>query len=218
VISDVLPVRSDPAEPFRQGTVLTFNAATGANTISVAGGVLTDVPMAENSGVVNLAAGDAVILLKMRSSWAILGKVLPAGGGDFAASAVAFAQDLDFDDNFATLLGPAELTPVSVTLAVPSWANEALVTATACMSAINSTASTRGMYAGVTIGGVGGGWGSATSIPAGLQGASSATRSRTIVSPGATITVSGTIFTSAIFAANVANQAMLTATAIYRRA
>lgn len=208
--------RTDQPYEFRQGTVTAWDTDTGQNTIAVAGGVLTDLPVLESSGVVNLSAGDVVQLIRSRSSWAILGRVHAVGSGDFAAASVAFDQDFATADTFATGAGVL-VEPVSFALQVPGWANEALVTATACASCLNSTASTRGMYAGVTIDGVGGGFGSATSIPAGLQGTSSATRSRLISGPSVNIIIGGEIFTSAAFASSAANQIALTATAIFRR-
>ncbi len=204
-MSDLAGLFARPDQPyeFRQGTVTAWSTDTGQNTIAVAGGVLEDLPVLESSGVINLAAGDVVQLIRSRSSWAILGRVHAVGSGDFAAAAVAFDQDFQTADTFATGAGVL-IEPVSFALQVPGWANEALVTATACCSCLNSTASTRGLYAGVTIDGVGGGFGSAT-------------RSRLISGPSVNIVIGGEIFTSAAFASSAANQIALTATAIFRR-
>ncbi len=218
MISDQMPTRPEQAEPFRQGTVLTFNTGTGANTVSVAGGVLTNVPILESSGVVNLAAGDTVVLLKMRSSWAIMGKIVVAGTGDFAAAAVAFTQEQQgAADNFATINGVQTIAGAGLTLVVPAWATEALVTATATVSILNNSGAARPIAAGVLIDGVGGAFGSSTTIPNTNQGTSSTTRSRIITSPVSPLIIVAQVTCTAVIAAAAANQCATTATAIFRR-
>lgn len=205
-----------PDYEFRQGIVASWSSLDGSNQVYVSGALLDNLPVVEGSGVINLTAGDSVLLIRMRSTWAILGRVQAVGSGDFAAAAVSFAQDQTASvNNFATIAGTQTLT--SVTLAVPPWANEALVTATCTASVLNNTAAARGLAAGALIDGTGGAFGSATSVAIALQGSSSTTRSRVIAAPASTILVEGQITTSAILAASAANQIALTATAIFRR-
>lgn len=218
-MSDLVGLFGKPDQPyeFRQGVVVAFDAAIGLNQVLVAGAVLEDLPVIEGSGVVNLTAGDTVLLVRMRSSWAILGRVLSVGSSEFASAAVAFDQNQNAStDNFALAVGTFEY--VSFSLTVPEWANEALVTATATASILNNASgATRGLAAGVEIDGVGGAFGSATSVPNNLQGSSSTTRSRIISSPGPLITIGGLITATFAHPANAANQIALTATAIFRR-
>ncbi|MBB5838716.1 hypothetical protein [Kribbella italica] len=62
----------------RQGTVVAWDADTGANTISVAGGTLVNIPVLIGETVV-LDEGDVVALLTTGDRWFLLGKVKDPG-------------------------------------------------------------------------------------------------------------------------------------------
>ncbi|HEY0638721.1 MAG TPA: hypothetical protein VGD67_13810 [Pseudonocardiaceae bacterium] len=78
-----------PGLTFHQGTILTWNAQTGQNTVAVAGAVLTDVPMAQQGPeALTIRAGQVVTLLGWRSSFWILGRVATPGSGAFFSGAM----------------------------------------------------------------------------------------------------------------------------------
>lgn len=111
----------EPTESFRQGEVLTFNPATGANTVRVGGAVLTDLPILVGGDTVNFAPGDAVILLKYKSAWAILGRVVVPGSSKLTATAVSF--DGGGAAAGAFTITSSFSTPAEVYVATPAWAN-----------------------------------------------------------------------------------------------
>lgn len=128
------------AESFRQGVVLTFNPATGANTVSVGGATLTNLPILVGGDTVNYAPGDVVILLKFRSSWAILGRIVVPGSQELTAAAVSFATLSAYASNFQ--VNTTYIARATGTVTVPTWANEASFVVIGLLGAINSTAAT----------------------------------------------------------------------------
>lgn len=113
-------------EPFRQGEILTFNPATGTNTVRLGGAVLTNLPILVGGDTVNFDQGDAVILLKYQSSWAILGRIVSAGSEALTSAAV------DFYANTVINATPANITQAHQTFAqqeipTPSWADSMLI-------------------------------------------------------------------------------------------
>jgi hypothetical protein len=87
VTDDLAALFADaPAGPsqdvrWRQGTVLTFNQATLANTVDVGGTTMTDLPLLGVAEAASLAAGSVVGLLAIEStlgtvSYAILGRLV----------------------------------------------------------------------------------------------------------------------------------------------
>jgi hypothetical protein len=212
----------DPDSGFRQGTVVAFDPATGANTISVAGGVLTDVPLLNIGDTVNLAVGDVVVLMRLRSSWCVLGKVLTVGSTKFAADAVAFGSIGLSNPNFG--LTTTHTPKVSGTVTAPAWANSALILAVADASVANTSAAADFVNMCVTIDGVSGGTPYAAVAPAASghptkygHVAASAVR-QTPVTGGATYTISADVWsTVGTWAAATANIVNLNATAIFRK-
>lgn len=88
---DLVPLLAPPPQAgvgFRQGTILTFNPVTGANTIDVAGVTLTDLPILNTSDAANLNPGDIVGILTTGPSWFIAGRIIapgaPGAGGALA--------------------------------------------------------------------------------------------------------------------------------------
>jgi hypothetical protein len=78
----LIPSRSAPApvSGLRIGTVLTYDPATGANTVNVGGGTLTNLALLNTSDVINYSPGDTVVIMTMGPSWAILGRCDVPGG------------------------------------------------------------------------------------------------------------------------------------------
>lgn len=77
-LSSLFGGSQNPGVGFRQGTVLTWNSTTGANTVKVAGATLQNVAL---MGVTATAihAGDHVGLLTADTSWFIVGKITDPG-------------------------------------------------------------------------------------------------------------------------------------------
>lgn len=66
---------------FHQGLVLSWNAATGANTVSIAGTPVPDVPVLTSAGLVSLAPGDPVMVLRYKSKYFIVGRIVGPNSG-----------------------------------------------------------------------------------------------------------------------------------------
>ncbi|PRX48689.1 hypothetical protein B0I33_104507 [Prauserella shujinwangii] len=66
---------------FHQGVVTAWNASTGENTLTVAGGVVNNVPVLTTADSIMLNVGDVVGLLRFKSTYFILGRIAPPGGG-----------------------------------------------------------------------------------------------------------------------------------------
>lgn len=122
---------------FRQGRVVAWNPNTGANTIEVAGGMLTDVSVLNSGEAIALKAGHIVGLLTYGGAWFILGRITSPGDPNFAGASVAFASASAAADGFALSIGgPA--TVATAVIPVPTWADEALVTVSAAFSLHNT--------------------------------------------------------------------------------
>lgn len=204
---------------FRQGTILTWNANTGANTVDVGGGTLTNVPILNTGEAIALKAGHIVGLLAFGSAWFILGRITPSGDPNFAGASVAFDGAHNSATNFSVTT--TNLDKVTGTITVPDWADEALVTVTSEVSLANTNAGSN-YYATVQpfIGGVGGGgvgfgigpFGTSNDLACG-----SVSFQRLIVNPGSTISLSTKVSVSfGTFAASPTSTVILDATAIFR--
>lgn len=72
----LLTQKNEKAFGYRQGVLLTFDPSTAANTVQVAGGVMTNLPISSASEASVLEAGDVVTILTGGPSWMILGKLI----------------------------------------------------------------------------------------------------------------------------------------------
>lgn len=179
-----------PGVRFRQGTVLTWNADTGANTIDLAGGTLTNVPILNTGEAIALKAGHVVGLLGQGSAWFIVGRITMPGDPGFASASVAF--DGDFASSTSFGISATRLPKATVTLQAPAWADEAVVyaTASAALGNPNISASLVDCYAIINgVVGVAGRSGMAPVGAANYQDAGSPmSHCQAIFNPGATIT------------------------------
>lgn len=203
-----------PDSGFRQGTVLTFDPESGANTIAVAGGILTDVPVLNIGDLVQIVPGDVVVLLRLRSSWAILGRIMAPGSSSMLVGTSDFSTDNAFASNFS--ITTSFVTRVSVSFPVPSWAN--FVQVFAGMTATCHNTGTAQAYTaqilidGATSGALG------TWSDVGVQRALTATYARGNTGPGPTVLVEGQLKSAAsTIPAHTGTAAILSATAIIRR-
>lgn len=222
MISDNLATLFDAGQPgvrFRQGTILTWNANTGANTVDLAGGTLTNVPILNTGEAIALKAGHIVGLLGQGSAWFIVGRVTPPNDPNFASASVAFASEWDFQQGFS--VGTGDQTKATATIAVPAWADQAAVISVATATLVNSTAIRQEAVLYSKINGVSNG-GVALGIPPdsgaggfGIGGIT-ASASQVITSPGPTITCTCVTNLNAAFAANGLQTATVSALAVFR--
>lgn len=143
MITDDLSTLFDSGQPavrFRQGTITAWDTDTGTNTVDMAGGTLTNVPILNTGEAIALKAGHVIVLMGLGLSWFIIGRVTPPNDPNFAAASVAFgsagAQVTGFSLSM-TLTVKAS----SNELVVPDWADEAIVFVGGHMHASNTTAS-----------------------------------------------------------------------------
>jgi hypothetical protein len=118
-----------------QGTILTWDSATGHNTVDWAGTTLTDVPILNTAEAITLKPGHVVVLLGQGGSWFIIGRVTTPGDPDFAGASVAFSALNDQATNFA--LSTSLVTKSSVLLNVPAWADEAAIFVVGACTVVN---------------------------------------------------------------------------------
>lgn len=208
---------AESPEPFRQGVVLTFNPATGANTVQVGNAVLTNLPILVSGDTVNYVPGDVVILLKYRSSWALFGRIVVPGATELTAAAVSFATLSAYASNFQ--VNTTYIARATGTVTVPSWANQASFVIVGLLGAINSTGATGIIQAYVD---VDGNAGNVPYMEAPATNAVSVTPAfaKTIsVTGGATITARLMAATSVgTWAASASARAGLEGTFIFRKA
>jgi hypothetical protein len=223
VITDDISTLFDTGAPgvrFRQGTILTWNAETGSNTIDLAGGALTDVPVLNTSEATALKQGHVVGMLGQGSSWFIIGRITPPNDPNFAAASVAFAGAGASATNFGLSTSAANI--ITDTMAVPSWADEAIVLATGNCQLTNPTAVIDFATIRVTIDGVGGGGSQVGFSPLGnasgnYVGSMAVSAQRLISSPGSTITVATQLNAqTAPWGVQASNRANIDAIAVFR--
>lgn len=129
-LDDLAPLMSlgDQASDvgFRQGTVLEWDEQTGTNMVDVGGVQLSDLPALNIGDFVHLAEGDVVGLLRFKSTYFILGRVILPSAVDSARRTFAFDNEANQENNFALTTTPTNRATTIVT--VPDWADHALVT------------------------------------------------------------------------------------------
>ena len=142
-------------EPYRQGVIVAFNPATGANQVRVGGATLVDLPILVGGDTVNFQHGDTVILLRYLSSWAILGRIVVPGNEALLSTAVDFFASRVRSDAPGGLGLSFDITNTYqthslISVPVPEWANSALVTATSWVLAGNGSGVNQ-LYRGKTL-------------------------------------------------------------------
>lgn len=146
-ITGLLQKGGDPTA-FRQGRLLTFNPVTGANTVLVQGATLTNLPLLIAGGVFNLQGddslgtgnGNVVVLMRMKSSWAILGRVLTQGDPNII-SAIDILQSVNINANNQPITTSFSVY-TTATATIPTWATKALVISTATFAFFAAAATT----------------------------------------------------------------------------
>lgn len=215
--SDLVPVIVPPPMDglgFRQGEVISFDSATGANTIDVGGTQLADVPMLNSGEAVALKAGHIVALLTWKSSWWVLGRVTLPGSDQFASASVAFGGGNGQTIGFGLSTTMSIIAQGSID--VPSWANEALVLATAQVSVTNETTGQDYMQVKAGINEIAGNLHD-NIAPAGALTHAGASAQRLVFNPAASISIE--VYSKSVFnpwSSNSNNTASVDAIAVFR--
>jgi len=144
----------EPDLSFHQGLVKQWNQSTGENVVEVGGTELPDLPALNISDLVIISPGDAVGILKYKSTMFILGRIVLPNSDQLGNAAIAFASNSASAFNFA--MTTTETTKASITLVAPTWADEALVSANVHLTAQNTTAGIDFAYISPHINSVGG--------------------------------------------------------------
>lgn len=218
-IADLFTAATDaPALRFRQGTITAWNASTGANTIDVAGGTLTDVPILNTGEAIALKPGHVVGLLVFGRTWFILGRITTPNDPNFASASVEFGSAGGQAFNFALATGTPAVKVSSAELVVPQWADEAIVHVTGSCSALNP----RGVLDsfGFNVGVLGGDGGTtyADCAAGGLNNVAASSRNLfTGLSGGEVLTIQGSAASfGAAWTASASNTMFIHAIAIYK--
>lgn len=226
VTDDLSPLfdKDAPGVRFRQGQITAWDPATGSNTIDVAGGTLTDVPVLNTGEAIALKAGHVVGLLGQGMTWFIIGRITPANDPNFASASVGFSAGNGQATNFA--LATTLAAKSSVTLDVPAWADEVAIMAFGACTLVNTRSPAAADFAsaavfidGVTGPGVQQGFAPSTdaTIGNGHLHSFSVSSSRVYVPAGATITCEMQIRSAAaVWAAHASNIAEISAMAVFR--
>lgn len=70
------PKPNDGAVKFRQGSVVSWDPVTNANTIQVGAAILTDLPVLDNGAAAVPVVGDVVGILSTGNAMFILGRIV----------------------------------------------------------------------------------------------------------------------------------------------
>lgn len=213
-LAGLLGPGEDPEFGFRQGVVVSFGLFDGTNQIDVGGTVLTDVPFLSPGSFVTLFPGEVVVLLRMKSSWAILGRVVVPGGtkaiGRYTELSATYSTTTATNFSLTT----SYVTKTQLDITVPVWAETAAITCSLHLIAKNTTASTDFLN-GKIIDPAGGSvtWPSA-SVPTLAYGQLTLVHHpNVVVTPGGTLTLLGQAkSTGGAWTADASNTAYIQAT------
>lgn len=217
-----LKSKSDEPAPFdyHVGVITSFNTDTGANTVRVRGAEIPDVPMLNSTSTVDFNTGDSVVVLKYRTGYFILGRIVAANSDSFGSEATDFDGYLHEIDGFSVTTTLTTL--VSMTFAVPAWASGAVLVSSAHLQCQNTTAGTSFIYVRI-VGDISGfsTFGSTTMLNRAGAGEFSYVGTSFFqainVMPGGTIMVGAQCRGDAAFASDVNNRLYLTTSITYRR-
>lgn len=217
MIDDLAPLfAKDPQDwGFRQGTIVAWNVFTGLSTVRVGGATLTDVPFLSQAGQVQYLPGDAVLLIRFKSSWAIVGRYVSPGGNAAIGRYFELTGAATGTVFSGFSLSTSFVTKATLDINVPVWASIATVTATLMAQAINSTASKDNMQGAVqTAGAISTTWTAPTTATTDLASVTVVGHhGPMLVTPGGTLSIVGQLRSvTGAWAANASNGALLQAT------
>lgn len=204
---------------FAQGTVISWDEATGSNVVDVKGVRLSNLPALNIGEFAILQENDVVGLLRFKSTYFILGRIVLPSGPDNNRASVGFKRGFAEATNFALTSTPAHRA--TVTIDVPSWADEAIVMSGHVVQAEYNGANPTGDYMTIrgrieTFGGAGANF---LAVAPGAFASGSVIHSESLTSLGSTISVQTTInsISASWGAADVLNYAGTNALAVFLR-
>lgn len=201
---------------FHLGVVEAFDTTTGSNLIRIRGSSIPDVPLLNIGDTVNLNDGDTVVVLKYRTGYFILGRVIQPNSEIFATSAVEFEGHVESANNFA--ITTTMTTRVSEPMTIPKWSNRVLVTATVDATGINSLGALDQLRTQVNIGGFPGAVHQCDVNPTFLGSVSATHVLVNAATPGGTFDVDGQVQSNdGTWASSAFNQLNLSVVAVYTK-
>lgn len=135
----------DPSDlGFAQGLVVAWDEETGTNAVNVKGTNLTNLPALHLGEFVILAPGDVVALLRFKSTYFILGRVILPSAPDRNRASLDFTAAGQSQSNFnMTVAGNVR---AMATITVPDWADHVLIHATGDATFANRAASVQFVF------------------------------------------------------------------------
>lgn len=222
MISDDLSSLFGPARPgpalaasYRQGVIVSFNTVDGTNTVSVSGTVLANVPMLLTGAEVQYSAGDRVVLMVLGNTYLMIGKVAVPGSATYASATVSQSSVRNVVSNYAVAATPTIINTVTQT--VPPWANHALFMGSFWGSAANTGAGDQDLEIAMALNGDIGAtlW---SFCRAGFpNGGTVGHFVNMAVTPGSTVTHTGSLWCTAAMTASVFNNCELNVAAIFSK-
>lgn len=203
---------------FRQGEVVSFDAEVGTSSVRVGGSVLTDVPFLSQAGQVIYLPGDAVLLVRFKSSWAIVGRyVTPEAGWSAAIGRYTeITGAYEATPQLGWSLSTSYVTKTSVGIFVPNWAQVATGTASLMAVGRNSTGADDFLNGRIQVNGTTWGGTSGPAVTGKWAGMTAMSHFQLLVTPGGTLTIDGQLAASgAAWAAHASNSAVVAATVTF---
>lgn len=228
-ISTLISAASKPNNDigFHQGRVIAWDQATSKNMISMAGAVLTDVPVLNGTEPLLLKEGDIVGMLRFKTSYFVLGRIIVPGQSSLLGTLPGLQQGAGQTEKaFDLTTDPRNVAAKAIM--VPEWANQALVMCTVNASVRNTSEGHRFVYLAATVSGGYGGemyislesgqFGHVSAATQYLMGAESYDVGRDGPVPlGRQITVAARMRASDVMEETTSNIASVHAIAIFRR-
>lgn len=217
---------ADGQVEFRQGIIVTWDAATGHNSVDVGGAILQDLPCLNIGDFVVLNPGDVVGINKVGNTYFIVGRIQLPAPPDDTRSILDFDIQDESDDDFG--MNSTFTTRITINIPLPTWirpGDEIAIGATFTVAARNSQPTAR-LYATIVFeyGGV------AFNVPAKFADVPSLTFGQTVavgslniggwgsISSGDSIVVKGqSACTGAAWGADALNGCALLTHAMFRR-
>jgi hypothetical protein len=213
--------KTDPFD-FHVGVITAFDSETGANTVHVRGTDIPDVPMLNSTSTVTLGVGDNVVVLKYRTGYFILGRIISPNSADFGSEATDFDGYVYSTTNFS--VSTTLTTKVSQIFVAPTWASGALINAVVHFNMRNVSGVQSLFYTRVS--GLIGNTGALNFASAAMFcdvantffGYTGSSFSQALnIFPGEKITISGQVSSDFASAANTFNRCYLSTMLVYRR-
>lgn len=202
---------------FAQGTVVSWDEATGSNVVNVKGTNLVNLPALNIGEFAILQESDVVGLLRFKTSYFILGRIILPSGPDRNRASVDFGAAFGSESGFSVTTTATNRATATLTN-IPDWVDEAIIMAGYYCQGWNTTAGAAYLSVSGQIDGNLGPTGQFLA-PAASSGASgSMIDTQILVNPGSTINVHTRVnSTGANWGTDASNFASTQVIALYRR-